>query len=275
MLQIASALRGSTVQAEDGSIGHVTDFLFDDRTWALRWIVVEAGTWLIGRRVLLHPSAIIDSSTEAQIIRVNLTTKQVEASPSIRDDQPVSMQDENNLYGYYGWDPSWGAIGGGGLGFPLIMPIQPTTRAGVVLRPGSDGAQDSDPHLRSIRSVTGYHVHATDGMIGHIEGFLLDDVGWAVRYLAINTSNWWSGREVLLAPQAITKIVWADREVWVHVSRDQVKSSPPWCEDDMVGPAFEAQLHDHYGWASGIGAIAPSSDPFAPARGDHEGVQGL
>lgn len=48
---------------------------------------------------------------------------------------------------------------------------------------------DGDPHLRSIAAVTGYHIHATDREIGHAKDFLLNDVGWSVRYVVVDTKN--------------------------------------------------------------------------------------
>ena len=76
--------------------------------------------------------------------------------------------------------------------------------------------------------MNGYHVHAIDGDIGHVENFLADDVNWDIRYLVIATHNWWPGKHVRLAPYAVKDIDWAGRRINVNVTRDQVKSSPSW-----------------------------------------------
>ena len=108
MLEVGSALKGYAIEASDGRIGTVGDFLFDDRTWKVRWLVVDTGTWLTGRKVLVHPSAIGRADYERRELSVSLTKSQVKGSPDILQDQPVSQQMERRLYDYYGWDPYWG-----------------------------------------------------------------------------------------------------------------------------------------------------------------------
>ena len=63
---------------------------------------------------------------------------------------------------------------------------------------------DDDPHLRSIEAVTGYHIHASDGEIGHVEDFLIEDADWSIRYLVVDTKNWWPGKKVLISPRSVT-----------------------------------------------------------------------
>ena len=172
----------------------------------------------------------------------------MEASPSIRSDQPVSRQYENDLYMYYGWDPRWdNALMVGGLGVPPMMPASNETmvRGEAALQSHLD---EGDPHLRSILAVTGYHVRATDGGIGHIDNMLVDGVNWGIRYLIIDTRNWWPGKQVLLSPYAITDICWLDHEVRLDVTRDQVRTSPVWTPSDAVDQICEQELHRHYGW---------------------------
>lgn len=252
MLMVASALKGYAIEATDGRLGTVKAFLFDDTTWKIRWLVVDTGHWLTDRQVLIHPSAIGLPDHQRQHLPVVLTKAQIEASPDIRQDQPVSMQMQNGLYGYYGWDSGWGpdyygaglsGIGTSGLGLPFFgqaVPLQGDTM--------QVGTEDGDPHLRSIAEVTGYHTHATDGAIGHIENFLIDDVTWTVRYLIVDTRNWWPGAHVLISPFAVRSIDWTAREVRLNVSQAQVKGSPPWDPVAIVEQAYEQRLHTHYGW---------------------------
>jgi len=94
----ASALKGYAIEASDGRVGIVSDFLFHDQSWKMRWLVVDTGTWLIGRMVLIRPSAIVQADYERQELPVALTKAQVEGSPGISQDQPVSRQMEANLY---------------------------------------------------------------------------------------------------------------------------------------------------------------------------------
>ena len=84
---------------------------------------------------------------------------------------------------------------------------------------------DGDPHLQSVASVNGYHVHATDGDLGHVENFLADDANWDIRYPVIATRNWWPGKHVQLAPFAVMEFDWSEHRINVNVTRDQVKSA--------------------------------------------------
>jgi hypothetical protein len=181
---------------------------------------------------------------------VALTTAKVKGSPDILQDQPVSQQMEYHHYDYYGWDPYWGGagyFGGGAIGAPLA----PTYYDGRERRERDEmevRSHEGDPHLRSIDAVTGYHVHASDGAIGHVEDFLVDNAAWGIRYLVIDTRNWWPGEHVLLSPYAVKEISWSQHQVLLDVNRDRVKSSPPWKPLDTVNEAYEKRLHGHYGW---------------------------
>ena len=84
-------------------------------------------------------------------------------------------------------------------------------RSASGVRWGRDRSE-GDPHLRSVASVNGYHVHATDGDLGHVENLLADDVKWDIRYLVIATRDWWPGKHVRLAPFAVKDIDWSEHE---------------------------------------------------------------
>jgi hypothetical protein len=250
MLLVGSALKGYSIEASDGKIGTVSDLLFDDRTWKLRWLVVDTGNWLPGRRVLLHPSVVGEVDYERRALAVRLTKAQVEASPNILQDRPVSMQMEESLHNYYGWDPTWGSSYFGldamGLSYsPSRAFAGPMMHEnpGTILR-----SDDGDPHLRSIESVIGYHIHATDGDIGHAENFLISDDGWGIRYLIIDTRNWWPGQHVLMSPYAIREINWPEHQIRLDATRDRVKASPPWDPLAIVDRIYEKRLHTHYDW---------------------------
>jgi hypothetical protein len=217
--------------------------------------VIDTGNWLSGRKVLVHPSAIGTPDHQGQHLPVRLSKAQVEASPGIEQDRPVTMQMQSDLYGYYGWNPYWGSnfYGPVGLGIgPGVIFDQGGTY------PGEDGVQeaqalqmggdDGDPHLRDMTALQGYHIRATDGTIGHVENFLLDDARWDIRYLIVDTRDWWPGAHVLIAPYAVKDIDWSDQEVRLNVRRDQVKASPKWDPGEIVEPVYERQLHNYYGW---------------------------
>jgi hypothetical protein len=256
MLVVIAAFKGYVIEATDGRMGTVSEFLFDDRTWKIRWLVVDTGNWLMGRKVLVHPSAISKVDYEHRELNVALTTAQVEASPDIRSDQPVSRQAELTVYDYYGWSPLWGGddyfvggqgIGAGGIGVPVSAP--PLFGAGS--HPTDDvslAGDAADPHLRSTAEVTGYHVHATDGAIGHVENLLTEDASWSIRYVIVDTRNWWAGKHVLISPYAVTAISWEAHDIHLNVSRDKVNTSPAWDPLAMIDQVYEKKLHHHYNW---------------------------
>jgi len=250
MLLVASALKGYDIEATDGAIGTVSDFLFDDTSWILRWLVVDNSTWLTERRLLLHPSSIGRAAYERRALTVALTKAQIEGSPDIRHDQPVSRQMELSLYDYYGESPLWqgGYFGGGAIASPLSPP--PIYRQTPLRSPDSEvmDRDERDPHLRSVDAVTGYHVQAKDGTIGHVENFMIDDGRWDVRYLIVDTKNFWPGKRVLLSPHAVTEVDWPGHEIWLNLSRETVRTSPEWDPADVIDAQFQTRLHSHYNW---------------------------
>ena len=189
MLQNASTINGYAIAASDGRIGTVSDFLFDDTSWLVRWLVVDTGNWLSGRRVLLPPSVLGHPDQEEKEFPVRLTMQQVKDSPDVDTKRPVSRQKETDIYDYYGWRPYWGTSGYylGGLGYMGAYgygggAIAPPPSAGSIRRAEDIAAaqhSDDDPHLRSIEAVAAYRIHAGDGEIGHVEDFLLEDADWS------------------------------------------------------------------------------------------------
>src|SRR5262249_56338846 len=86
--------------------------------------------------------------------------------------------------------------------------------------------EGGDPNLRSARDVTGYYIQATDGDLGHVEDFLVDDETWAIRYCIVDTRNWLPGRKVLVSPEWIQRVSWEDSKVYVDLSKRHIKSPP-------------------------------------------------
>ncbi len=139
------------------------------------------------------------------------------------------------------------------------VPGSLTTEARVIeeiktRRPSVTRPSDDD-HLRSCRAVTGYHIHAKDGDIGHVADFLVDDRTWAIRYLVGDTSNWWVGHQVLVAPRWIDDVSWSASKVSVDLTRQAVKDAPPYDAAAQLDRQREQALYEHYGrrayWAPG------------------------
>ena len=159
--------------------------------------------------------------------------QQVKDSPGSNTDRPVSRQIEANIYNYYGWRPYWGTdmlMGGYGYGTGFgggVAGALPIVELRQRVEDIADAqASDNDPHLRSVEAVTGYHIHAADGEIGHLDDFIVEDSDWCIRNLVVNTTNWWVGNMVLIAPSSIQAIDGTDRLVNLKIDRDKVKESP-------------------------------------------------
>ena len=212
---------GCAIRAMDGDLGKVHEFYFDDATWTIRYLVAETGNWLLGRKVLISPVAMGKLDVKAREFSVNLTCDQVRNSPDIDTERPVFRQHEAQLHEYYQWPQYWE---GGYLGTFGITPFPVFENSMEKESTPPDGRDD--PHLRSTRQVTGYHIHATDGEIGHVDDFIVDDGNWALLNLVLETGTWLSGRKVLIPPAWIKNVNWDDTSVYLDHSRESVKNSP-------------------------------------------------
>lgn len=215
MLRSMKRVCGFAVQALDGGTGKVGDFCFDDQSWQIRYLVVETGDWLLRHKVLLSPVVIDQLDWDAHSLRVNLTQLQVEHSPDIDTDQPVSRQHEQALHRYYTWMPYWTASGS----MPMIVPT-------AELETEATEHQPADPHLRSLRQVIGYHLQTLDDELGHIEDFVASDVTWTITYLLVDTHNLLPGRRVLVPSTRVDSVSWSDRKVSVKLPRTIIDDSP-------------------------------------------------
>lgn len=258
MLITAKALNGYTLDSLDGEIGKVKEFYFDDQHWAIRYLVAETGTWLTGRQVLISPYALISANKQEQHIGINLTKKQIEDSPSLDSDKPVSRQFEESYYGFYGYPMYWGvtpSMDGANAERGIIPAF------GVTAKKEANphhGEQVWDPHLRSTHDMIGHHIQSTDADIGHVEDFIIDDTTWKIRYLIINTRNWWPGKKVLVSPQWIERISWETSDVFVNLPSETIKQSPEYTEEALLTRDYETGLHRHYD-RPGYWAVKPDT----------------
>jgi len=250
MLRNAKNLEACELRARDGRIGHVRDFYFDDRQWTVRYLVVDTGGWLSGREVLISPVAVGVADWRERVLPVDLPRRQVQESPGIDTAQAVSPEDEMRLSEHYNWPVYWSAAGfADGFGLPMVPPLLPPPMGEARSARATAASGVAEHHLRSVRRVTGHRIEARDGTIGHVEDFLLDDTSWTVRYVVVDTRNWWPGKKVLVAPQWIHELSWDEAKVVVDLSRDAIKDSPAYNPAEVVTPDYAAQLHEHYGRA--------------------------
>jgi hypothetical protein len=248
MLWNASALNGYPIQATDGTLGTVADLLYDESDWAIRWLVVDTGEWLSGRRVLLPVAVLGQPDPQSFHLPVNLTMRQVEESPDVDDSEPPSKGIGTRIREHYeilrGEDHF---LWGGDDGHPpdVIPPDQPPQSA--TASPAELQGARRDVIVRGISEIAGDLIEATDGDIGHAEDFLVDTALWQVRYLIVHTSSWWPGEKLLVSPLSINSIDWAQSVIHLDVSRQKVRSGPSYVATEAIDGAFEELFHTYYG----------------------------
>jgi uncharacterized protein YrrD len=258
MLHNTKDLNNFALSANDGEIGRVKDMYFDDDAWVVRYFVVETGTWLSSRKVLISPLSVQQPNWQEKTLPASITKVQVCNSPNIDTEKPVSRQNEEEYLVYYGYPYYWGGTGlwGDALYPYSTLPAYDGDGPDWLKRQRDDQAalaavevrrRNNDPHLRSCESVYGYHVKASDGEIGHVSGYLVDEATWAIRYLIVDTSNWWMGHKVLIAPLWINEMNWSEKTVSASLSRTAIQSSPPYDPKTFMDRAWESSLHRHYG----------------------------
>jgi hypothetical protein len=258
MLRSANAILGHHLHATDGDIGKVHDLYFDDATWTVRYLAVDTGTWLPGRRVLISPASASQPDWTNKTVPVSLSKQAIKDSPPAWTHEPVSVQHEREMAHYFGWTPYWTTLDGtwgGGVGLPITP-----GEAGELAKTGdvtetkpeeTTPEEHEGPSLRSVREVTGYHLRATDGDVGHVEDFLVElgEAGeqWVLRYLVVDTHRWLPGRKVLLALAWIRDVDWYEKHVVAGLDVETIKNAPAYDPGETVSRDYEIRLHDYYG----------------------------
>jgi hypothetical protein len=226
MLRSIRELQAFTIRATDGDIGRVDHFLFDDAQWTLRYVVVDTGEWLPGRRVLVSPRNVAHINVGSHTVELDLTKERIYGSPGIDEAMPVSRQKETEFHDYYDYPYYWTFLGGTGSRAAWSHP------AGAVLPPlpgrparGGQRQAGSDPHLRSSKEIAGYAVQASDGEMGYVRDAIVDDENWMVRYVVIRTGSWLGGHDVMVPAGRVTQIDWEGSRVHFDGTRDEIRNS--------------------------------------------------
>lgn len=245
MLRSLKSFQNHTLDARDGEIGKVHNFLFDDNSWEVRYLVTDTTRWLPGRKVLISSAEIGQPEPGTVKVPVELSQEQIKSSPDIDTDKPVSRQQEIDLHHHYGWSYYWmqPASLGGTMINPSPAPIVPDK---VSEEPANTNL--GDPNLRSMREVEGYHIEASDGRLGHIDDLIVDDETWTIRYLVVDTRNWLPGKKVLISPEwRVDQFNWIESTVSINLSREKIMNAPEYDPAALINRGFETQLYDYYG----------------------------
>ena len=249
MKRSIKSLMGYSMKETDGDIGEVEEFYFDDKTWTIRYLIVKTGNWLSGRKVLISPDVLKKPNWEKEEFPVNLTKEQIENSPDIDTDKPVSRQQEEQLSSYYPWNTYWGnEPDEHGAGIFGMMPSELYESEIGEAETINYGLQpEGDRHLRSTEEVHGYTIHATDGEIGKVVDYIVDDTNWRIVFLVVETGGFLNSDKVLLSTNWITQVNWDNSIVVVNISTDEIRNSPEYDESQPVNVVYEQRLFDYYG----------------------------
>ena len=252
MLRSLKQVKDLKIHATDGAIGSVDYFLFDDEGWTIRYLVINTGNWLTGRQVLLSPKSVNRIDWIVGDLFLSLTKERVERSPEIDFLRPISRQHEISFMNYYDYPFYWGSTDESeltqtsNLGRPesAVRVATASTQAGNI---SEQTEVPTDSHLRSTQTVSSYPIAATDGDLGHVDDFIVDDEIWAIRYMVIATRNWWPGKKVIVAPEWIESVDWRDSKVHVALTREAIQGSPEFTESTLISREYENQLYRYYG----------------------------
>jgi uncharacterized protein YrrD len=231
-----NSMIGFNLGTIDGEIGKVKDLYLDDNAWIIRYLIVKTGSWLFGREVLISPEAVMKNSWKQETFPVSLTKEQIRTSPDIDTDKPVSRQQEIELYGHYPWQPYWGSgFYAGGL-WDAPNPSSVIDEK-IINSPDDEGRiADENHHLRSTKEVTGYNIHATDGEIGNIKDFIIDDQSWRLLYMVVNLHNWLGGKKVLIDVHHIKEVQWHKSKIVIDMTVDAIKDCTIYQESKFIEP---------------------------------------
>ncbi|MBD3427107.1 MAG: PRC-barrel domain containing protein [Candidatus Omnitrophica bacterium] len=239
MLRSLNGMNGYNLKALDGEIGKIVDFYFDDLSWTIQYFVVDTGGWLSGRKVLISPVAnSSEPDSENKVVPLVLTREMIEKSPDIERDKPVSRQKELEMMRHYRWPVYWNEPYSGDEG---AIPLEYYEQVALSEK------EEGDSHLRSAREVEGYRIHATDGEIGRVKDFIVDDKTWDVRYLVVDTGDWIPGRKVIIAPLWLKQVKWSTAEVFADLDKKSIEDSPEYDPAEPVNRDYEGRLYDYYG----------------------------
>jgi hypothetical protein len=248
MLRSIKEMEGYAIGATDGTIGKVTNFYFDDLAWVIRYLVVETGDWLSSRKVLISPIAIGQLNRTERVLSVAITKEQVRSSPDVDTESPMSWQNEVRYLEHYGYPKYWGGTGIWGQGtLPSSLLSASRKGAGRATTAVAEEGERDDSLLRDCNAIMKYRIHATDGDVGELCGLLVDEDFWAIRFLVVETGDWWAGHQMLIATERIDEVDWPGASVAVDLTRQLIKDAPPYNSTLRLDSREETGIYQHLG----------------------------
>jgi hypothetical protein len=247
MLRSIQDLSACSVSCPDGDLGKVDQIYFDVRRWRVRYLVIDTSAWGYGQKIWVPPCCIHQVDFNSKVVRLNLVQQKMLASPAIDMQEPISRLQEGKLVNYYGCKPYWEETHAQCASRYPSGVIDPTACGepqGRERRTLHTNAFNSNVQLLSTRQASGYTIEAVDGPVGHIRDFVFEDDTWLIRYLTIDTHEWWqSENEVLLPTESIDSIASAGFTISTILGRDAIQNSPVYLDYVPLRRMYETQLH--------------------------------
>jgi len=232
-------LVGFKIKETNGKKGNVVDFLFDEERWIIRYLEVELGTFFNDRKVLIGRTFLDKPEWYDSIFPINISISDIENAPELKEHLPVSIKYEEEFNKHYRiinyWDLPVSAIA-------TMYPPRP------IKVPTKDiNEKDLNTKLRSFNEVLDYHVHANDGIIGHLNDLIIDDEDWQIVYAVIDTSNWIPWSKIVIIPiNRLEEISYVQSEIKVNLSTERIKNSPEYIDCTQIKNEYEKLLYEFY-----------------------------
>ena len=241
MLRSLKELLGYELLAKDGHMGIVRNFFFSDEDWKIRYLVVDTGPWILGRKVLISTAALEQPVWASETFPVKLTREQVKSSPDVDQAKPISRKYEEELHQHYQWTHYW-SMSTALPGNPTYIPPQVFDVQGK-----SADKNKGKSHLRSTKELLDYQVNAIDGEVGSISDFIINDENWQIHYMVVDASNLDPDKQVLIALEWIDRIDVVVKEILINLKQNAIRFSPTFDPTLPVNHQYEEVLYDYYG----------------------------
>ncbi len=234
MIPTLDNIRGYRIVTRDGEIGKVHDFFIDDSRWHLRYIVVETGSWMSRRRVLLSLAELGATRSELSEFHVHLTCEQVSGAPGIDTDKPVSRQQKFLMNVHYGWPNYWSLDG------LILSEAIPT----LTNRPTRI---EGDHHQRSFREISSYAIKHGENRLGKVEDFVIDDADWSLTNLVLTGGGWLDSRRIAIPASNFEEASWLKRAIFVDLKGSDLSKYEPFNYNHPVDREESFVFCDYHG----------------------------
>jgi len=225
MLLSLKELAGFSIQAQDGEIGKVSDFYFDDQEWVVRHLIDKTGFGLLGRQTLITPDVIEMINLDARKLTVSLIREQIENGPTRSQEKPLARDVAKQKAAGQSADRY---VSGASAGDETIYAVAPAVQPKVIpiKREMAQDVTSDEPNLHSSNDVIGYRISTNNGLIGQIVDLFIDDETWAIQYLVISSKKELDNKRILIAPESIDWISWKQKSVSVSLEKEKIKDCP-------------------------------------------------